>query len=76
MVVGADNKAEQRPITVGQAMGDRWLVTSGLQPGDRLITEGLQRVQPGVALRPVPAGSPPTAAPRPPGGAPQGAGRP
>jgi membrane fusion protein (multidrug efflux system) len=72
MLVNAQGKAEQRPIQTGEAIGNQWLVTQGLSPGDRLIVEGLQRVQPGVAVRAVPAGSPPSAskAPSP------GAGRP
>ena len=71
LVVNAQNKAELRNIEVGQAVGPNWLVTKGLQPGDKVIVEGLQRVQAGGAVRPVPAGS---AASRPP--ARQGAGRP
>jgi len=48
-------------------VGDKWLVISGLQDGDRLITEGLQKVKPGQAVKAVPAGS----APQPPAGAAQ-----
>ncbi len=59
MVVNAQGKAETRMLTLGGAVGDKWLVTSGLQPGDRLITEGLQRVQPGIPVKAVPAGSVP-----------------
>ena len=46
MVVGKDNKAAVRPITVAQTVGDKWLVTSGLQSGERVIVEGLQKVRP------------------------------
>jgi multidrug efflux pump subunit AcrA (membrane-fusion protein) len=53
-VVGAGDKAEPRVLTVGQTVGDKWLVTSGLKPGDRLIVEGLQKVRPGGALKPAP----------------------
>jgi membrane fusion protein (multidrug efflux system) len=74
MVIDAQNKAQSRSIEVGQAIGDSWLVTKGLQPGDRIITEGLQRIQPGMTVRPVPAGSPPRPAPQGPFG--QGGGRP
>jgi membrane fusion protein (multidrug efflux system) len=74
LVVGADGKAQLRTVQVGQAIGDRWLVISGLGPGDRLITEGLQQAKPGMPVRPVPAGSPPP--PPPPGGPGQGPGRP
>lgn len=65
-VVGPNNKAVQKVIGVGQTVGDSWLVTSGLNPGERVIVEGLQKVHPGGDLRPVPAGSPPAAPP--PGG--------
>jgi membrane fusion protein (multidrug efflux system) len=53
-------------------VGDKWLVTSGLQPGDKLIVEGLGKLrQPGAKVRAVPAGSPPAPPPGGPGGAPQ-----
>lgn len=58
LVVNAQNKAELRPIETGQAVGSNWLVTKGLSPGDRVIVEGLQRIQPGATVRPVPAGAP------------------
>jgi membrane fusion protein (multidrug efflux system) len=66
-VVGAGNKAEPRILKTGQAIGAAWLVTDGLKPGDKLITEGLLNVRPAAPVRPVPAGSPPT----PPPGAPK-----
>ncbi|HEY7852660.1 MAG TPA: efflux RND transporter periplasmic adaptor subunit, partial [Caulobacteraceae bacterium] len=59
MVVDAQGKAQLRSIQIGQAVGDKWLVTSGLKSGDRLIVEGLLRVKPGDAVHAVPAGSPP-----------------
>jgi membrane fusion protein (multidrug efflux system) len=55
MVVGADNKVEVRKIKAPRAVGNRWLVTEGLSPGDRLITEGLQFIRPGAEVNPVPA---------------------
>ena len=57
MVVGADNKVELRQIKTERAVGNRWLVSEGLQPGDRLITEGLQFIRPGVEVNPRPAGN-------------------
>ena len=76
-VIDGQNKAQVRPIETGQAIGSSWLVTKGLQPGDRVITEGLQRIQNGVTVRPVPAGSPPAARPQSPASKPaQGGGRP
>ena len=59
LVIDAQNKAQSRSIEIGQAIGDSWLVTKGLQPADRVIIEGLQRIRPGMTVRPVPAGSPP-----------------
>jgi membrane fusion protein (multidrug efflux system) len=59
MVVSPDNKAVQRTIIAGQTIGDKWLVTSGLKPGEKVIVEGLSRVHAGQPVRPVPAGSPP-----------------
>ena len=59
MLVGKDDKAELRPITVARTVGDKWLVTSGLNPGDKVIVEGLLKIKPGQPIRPVPAGAPP-----------------
>ena len=61
-VVGARGGAEPRPVTLGQTVGDKWLVTSGLNAGDKVITEGLQKLRPGAPIKPVPAGSAPAAA--------------
>ncbi|AGA84920.1 efflux RND transporter periplasmic adaptor subunit [Stutzerimonas stutzeri] len=55
MVVNAESKVEVRPIKTERAVGNRWLVGEGLQPGDRVITEGLQFIQPGVEVEAVPA---------------------
>jgi membrane fusion protein (multidrug efflux system) len=75
-VVGPDNKAVQRTIRADRTVGDRWLVTAGLQPGDKVITEGLGNIKPGQVVRPVPAGSPVRGAPAGgSGGGPSGAGR-
>lgn len=51
MVVGAKSLAEPRPITVRQMVGDAWLVTGGLKPGDQVIVEGLQKVRPGAPVK-------------------------
>jgi membrane fusion protein (multidrug efflux system) len=50
-VVGAKGAAEVRPVTVSQTVGDKWLVTSGLKPGDQVIVEGLQKVRPGAPVK-------------------------
>jgi membrane fusion protein (multidrug efflux system) len=59
LVVGADNKVELRPLTLGATQGEQWVVESGLHEGDRVIVNGLQRVQPGatVVANEVPAGA-------------------
>jgi membrane fusion protein (multidrug efflux system) len=51
LLVGRDDKVEQRMITVDRAIGDKWLVTSGLAPGDRVIVEGVQKVRPGAQAK-------------------------
>ncbi|ADP11817.1 Membrane-fusion protein [Erwinia sp. Ejp617] len=52
MVVGPDNKVESRNLTADRAVGDKWLVTEGLNAGDRVIITGLQRVKPGATVTP------------------------
>lgn len=59
LLVGPDNKAVLRQIQASRSIGDKWLVTSGLAAGDKVITEGLIRIKAGTAVRPVPAGSAP-----------------
>lgn len=71
LVVGAEDKVEMRVLQVSRTLGDKWLVTGGLQPGDRVIVEGVQKVQPGMVVKPVPFGAPPAAVPgAPPNGPP------
>jgi len=53
-VVNAADKIEQRILELDRAIGNHWLVTSGLAVGDRLIVEGLQKVRPGDKVRAVP----------------------
>jgi membrane fusion protein (multidrug efflux system) len=56
-VVGADNKVNMRMVKTGKQVGDLRIIEEGLAPGDRIITEGLQKVSDGmeVSPRPVPA---------------------
>jgi membrane fusion protein (multidrug efflux system) len=49
-VVGPDNKATIKTVTLGPQSGDMWVVESGLQLGDRVIVDGLQRVKTGVTV--------------------------
>lgn len=54
MVVTPDNKVEARKIKFGDAVGDSWIVTDGLNAGDTVIVEGLQKIKPGVDVKTVP----------------------
>lgn len=54
LVVNAENKVEVRPVTLGSALGDTWIVTAGLKPGDRVIVDGVQKARPGAIVKPVP----------------------
>jgi len=57
LIVDAEGKVQQRMLTLDRAVGDQWLVTSGLTPGDRVIVEGIQRVRPGASVKEVPFGA-------------------
>ncbi|MGE0087268.1 MAG: efflux RND transporter periplasmic adaptor subunit [Desulfococcaceae bacterium] len=63
LIVTADSKVEQAPLILDRSLEDKWLVTSGLKPGDRVIVEGLQKVRPGATVRIAqpPLSSPPQA---------------
>ncbi len=61
MVVGAGEKVEPRPIKVARTVGDSWLVSDGLKPGDRVILEGFQKAKPGTAVKAVPFSDSPDA---------------
>jgi membrane fusion protein (multidrug efflux system) len=50
LVVGADGKVQSRTLTTNRAIGDFWLVTKGLNDGDRLIVKGVQMVRPGIEV--------------------------
>ena len=55
MVVGPDNKAIWREVTLGGMANGQRIVASGLEPGERIVVNGLQRVRPGALLDPKPA---------------------
>jgi len=57
-VVGKDNKAARRKVSAERTLGTNWVVTSGLQAGDRIIVQGLANVKQDTAVRPVPADTP------------------
>ncbi len=65
LLVDKQGKVEQRIITVDRAIGDKWLVSSGLAAGDRLIVEGMQKVRPGSPVKAVPADDIPAGSPNP-----------
>jgi membrane fusion protein (multidrug efflux system) len=52
-VVGPDSKVAIRQLTVGKAIENKWVILGGIQAGDKVIIEGLQKVQPGVAVKTV-----------------------
>lgn len=54
LIVDAEGKVQKRMLTLDRTIGDKWLVSSGLEPGDRLIVEGAQRVRPGTSVKVVP----------------------
>ena len=51
LVVNQDNKVELRQLKASRTVGSDWLIEEGLNPGDRLITEGLQYVKPGAEVK-------------------------
>ncbi|MGA2745027.1 MAG: efflux RND transporter periplasmic adaptor subunit [Candidatus Sulfotelmatobacter sp.] len=53
-VVGADDKVDVRTVTVGDRVDNRWIITSGLNAGDRVVVEGVQRMRTGVRVNPKP----------------------
>ncbi len=53
LFVTADNKVEQRTIVVSQTRGPDWIVEKGVNDGDRLIVDGLQKIRAGVTVKPV-----------------------
>ena len=62
LVVDADDKVALRTLQATRTLGDKWVVEGGLSPGERVIVAGVQKVQPGAAVRPVEAQAQKTAA--------------
>ncbi len=54
LVVGPDNKPSARPVRLGGSSQGQWIVLEGLQPGERVVAEGFQKMRPGQAVTPVP----------------------
>jgi membrane fusion protein (multidrug efflux system) len=66
-VVGPGNRAVQRTVVTSQVMGPYWVVTEGLAPGEKVITQGLANVKDGAQIKPVPASAPQKVQAPPPG---------
>jgi membrane fusion protein (multidrug efflux system) len=62
-VLGAEGKAEPRPIVVGEWVGTDWIIASGLNPGDKVIVDGLVKVFPGAPVQIGDPNAPPPGAP-------------
>ena len=54
LIVNAEGKVEARTVTADQSRGDQWVITAGLSGGEKLITEGLQKVRAGADVNAVP----------------------
>jgi membrane fusion protein (multidrug efflux system) len=53
-VVGADNKVSIRPVMAGETIGQQWVITGNVKPGDRVVAEGIQKIRDGMEVNPVP----------------------
>jgi membrane fusion protein (multidrug efflux system) len=53
-VVDRDNTIAIRTVKVGERVGTLWMITEGLQPGERVVAEGVQKVRPGMVVQPRP----------------------
>jgi membrane fusion protein (multidrug efflux system) len=56
-VVGADGKVEQRPVKTGDRLGEQWLIEEGLNVGDAVVVEGVQKARPGSIVKAAPLAS-------------------
>jgi membrane fusion protein (multidrug efflux system) len=55
LVIGPDSKPVPRPVKVGSAQGNKWLILDGLKPGEQVIVDGFQKMMvPGAPVKPVP----------------------
>jgi membrane fusion protein (multidrug efflux system) len=62
VVITPDNKANIRRVKVGPRVGDLWVIEEGLQPGEKVVVEGLQRLRDGMTVNAVAAAAPPATA--------------
>lgn len=58
-VVGPDSVVQVRAVTPANRVGSEWVIAEGLEPADRIVVEGLQKVRPGIKVRPTAAAPPP-----------------
>lgn len=65
LIVSSEGKIEQRKLTLDRSVVDKWLVSSGLGTGDRVVVEGLQKIRPGASVKVVPFHEGPKASPKP-----------
>jgi len=66
-VVGPGNRAVERTIVADRAQGQYWVVTQGLAPGEKVITQGTANLKDGAPIKPVPASAPQKVKAPPPG---------
>jgi len=57
-VLGQGNKVQMRPVIADRTVGDSWVVTDGLKPGDKVITQGVGKIRPGQTVIPLPEKTP------------------
>ena len=57
LIVDEEGKVQQRRVSLDRAIGDQWLIASGISSGDRVIVEGVQRIRPGASVKAVPFGA-------------------
>jgi membrane fusion protein (multidrug efflux system) len=53
-VIDGENKASIRTVEVGERIGSQWIIDKGLNPGERVVVEGIQKVRPGIQVNPKP----------------------
>jgi len=63
MVVAPDGKVTPRPVKVGSAQGNDWVILDGLKAGELVVVDGFQKMRPGAPVKPVPWKAPAAAAP-------------
>lgn len=63
MVVDGEGKVAQRSVTLGGEQNAQWVVLDGLKPGEQVVVDGFQKMQPGAPVKPVPWQKPGSAAP-------------